>query len=102
MPELGLALLVLVGLGIVFTGLPAAVVLIGVASFGGAFSVAMGVVLSLWAGRFVAALLYGLEARDALTIAGAVAVLAATGVVAGWLPARRAARVDPVIALRTE
>src|SRR3954451_2871009 len=39
MPELGLVLLLLVGLGIVFTGLPAAVVLIGVASIGAVFSV---------------------------------------------------------------
>lgn len=57
MPELGLVLLVLVGLGIVFTGLPAAVVLIGVATFGAAFSVAMGVVplalLSALPGRLV-------------------------------------------------
>src|ERR1043165_685806 len=57
MPELGLALLVLVGLGIVFTGLPAAFVLIGVATLGAAFSVATGSVplslLSALPGRLV-------------------------------------------------
>ena len=57
MPELGLVLLVFVGCGIVFTGLPAAFVLIGVASAGAAFSVAMGVVplalLSALPGRLV-------------------------------------------------
>jgi tripartite ATP-independent transporter DctM subunit len=57
MPELGLALLVLVGLGIVFTGLPAAFVLIGVASVGAAISVISGTVpfalLSALPGRLV-------------------------------------------------
>ena len=57
MPELGLVLLALVGLGIVFTGLPAAFVLIGVASFGAVISVATGTVplslLSALPGRLV-------------------------------------------------
>src|SRR4051812_9017075 len=57
MPELGLVLLVLVGLGIVFTGLPAAFVLIGVATFGAIVSVATGTVplalLSALPGRLV-------------------------------------------------
>ena len=46
MPGLGLVMLLLVGLGIVFTGLPAAVVLIGVATFGATFSVLAGLVLA--------------------------------------------------------
>jgi tripartite ATP-independent transporter DctM subunit len=57
MPELGLVLLLLVGLGIVFTGLPAAFVLIGVAAFGAVFSVVTGSVplslLSALPGRLV-------------------------------------------------
>jgi len=57
MPELGLVLLVLVGLGIVFTGLPAAFVLIGVATFGAFVSVVTGIVplalLSALPGRLV-------------------------------------------------
>ena len=62
--------------------------------------IAMGAVISLWAGRFVATLLYGVEARDPLTLLGASAVLATIALVAGWLPARRAARIDPAQVLR--
>jgi putative ABC transport system permease protein len=54
-----------------------------------------GVAMSLWASRFVTTLLYGLEPRDPLTLVAAVVVLAAIGAAAGWLPARRAARIDP-------
>lgn len=60
----------------------------------------VGGVLSWWASRFVASLLFGLEAADPSTIAGAMLVLALVAVVAGWIPARRAARVDPAEALR--
>ena len=55
---------------------------------------------SLWAARFVEALLFQLEPRDPVTFAGAAAVLVAVGVVAAWLPAHRAARLDPVTVLR--
>ena len=54
-----------------------------------------GVAMSLWASRFVTTLLYGLEPRDPLTLAAAAVVLAAIGALAGWLPARRASRIDP-------
>ena len=68
--------------------------------------IAAGLVLggagSLWAARFVEALLFDLEPRDPATFAGAAAVLIAVGVLAAWLPARRAARLDPVSALRTD
>src|SRR5215212_2125642 len=57
MPEIGLVMLLLVGLGIVFTGLPAAVVLIAVAVLGAAFSVLMGTlslpILTALPGRLV-------------------------------------------------
>jgi ABC-type antimicrobial peptide transport system permease subunit len=60
-----------------------------------------GTLLSWWMARFVApALLYGLKPRDPLTIAGAALVLLAVGALAGWLPARRAARIDPAQVLR--
>jgi putative ABC transport system permease protein len=62
--------------------------------------VAVGLVLSLWASRFVSSLLYGIEARDAATLAGAAAVLAAIAALAAWLPARHAARIDPAEVLR--
>jgi ABC-type antimicrobial peptide transport system permease subunit len=62
--------------------------------------IAAGLAGSLWAARFVEALLFHLEARDPVTFAGAIAVLAAVGVVAAWVPARRAARLDPATVLR--
>ena len=55
---------------------------------------------SLWASQFVAALLYGLQPRDPVTFITAVVVLAVVGALAGWLPAWRASRVDPMLALR--
>jgi len=62
---------------------------------------AIGVALSLWAARFVGALLFGVDARDPLTMAAAAAVLVAAGMFAGWLPARQVSRLDPTAALRT-
>ena len=62
--------------------------------------IVVGAIVTWWATRLVSALLYGVEPRDALTFFGAALALAAVGVVAGWLPARRAARIDPVDALR--
>ena len=62
--------------------------------------VAVGAALSLWASRFVATLLYGLEPRDPATFIGAALLLGAVGLLAGWLPARRAARIDPTVVLR--
>ena len=60
----------------------------------------LGVAGSLWAARFVEVLLFQLEPRDPVTFAGAAAVLVAVGVLAAWLPAHRAARLDPVTVLR--
>jgi len=65
-----------------------------------AIGTAAGVGLSLWAGKFVTALLYGLKPSDPLSMIAAAATLAAVAAVAGWLPARRAARIDPMDALR--
>jgi predicted permease len=62
--------------------------------------VTVGAVLSLGAARFVTALLYGLEPRDPATLAAAAVTLAAVGVLAGWLPAYRASRIDPAEVLR--
>ena len=50
--------------------------------------------------RFVSTLLYGLDKHDPLTLAGAAVVLSVIGAVAGWLPARRASRIDPAQVLR--
>jgi putative ABC transport system permease protein len=62
--------------------------------------VAVGGALSLWASKFVETLVYGLEPRDPVTLAGAAVVLAAVGAIAGWLPAHRASRIDPAEVLR--
>jgi ABC-type antimicrobial peptide transport system permease subunit len=62
---------------------------------------ALGVGLSLWTSRFVAALLFGVDARDPLTLAATGTMLVALGMFAGWLPARNASRQDPSAALRT-
>jgi predicted permease len=52
--------------------------------------------------RAVAAFLYGLSALDPIAFGTAGVFLCAAAIVASWIPARRAARVDPLIALRTE
>jgi predicted permease len=62
--------------------------------------VVAGAGISLWASRFVGPLLFGLQPRDPTTIAGAAVVLSAVGAIAGWLPARRASRIDPSEVLR--
>ncbi len=64
--------------------------------------VAVGVALAILAGRFVASLLYGITPHDPATIAIVVAVLLVVAVAAALVPALRAARVDPVTALRSE
>ena len=65
-----------------------------------AAGVALGLAGSLWAVRFVEALLFDLEPRDPVTFAGASVVLVAAGVLTAWMPARRAARLDPATVLR--
>jgi predicted lysophospholipase L1 biosynthesis ABC-type transport system permease subunit len=60
----------------------------------------LGVSAAAWASKFVSTLLYGLEPRDPATLIAAVGVLAGIGVAAGWLPARRASRIDPARVLR--
>ena len=62
--------------------------------------VLIGGVVSLWASKFVATLLYGLEPRDPTTLIGSALVLSAVAALAAWLPARRASRIDPAQVLR--
>jgi predicted permease len=59
-----------------------------------------GTVASLWASAFVRTLLYGLEPNDPTTLTAAALVLTTVAVLAAWLPARRAARIDPAQVLR--
>jgi putative ABC transport system permease protein len=64
--------------------------------------IAIGVPGTLWASRTVGSFLYGLSATDPWTYAVLALTLAAIGLSAAWIPARRAAGVDPMIALRYE
>jgi putative ABC transport system permease protein len=67
-----------------------------------AAGLAVGVAGSLALGRALSTLLFGVAPHDALTMAGAAAVLAAAAVAACYVPARRAAHLDPAAALRRE
>jgi len=64
--------------------------------------VIIGVPLALWAGSLIASRLYGLSARDPITVAFTAAVLVGVAGLAGYLPARRAALVEPARALKSE
>ena len=63
---------------------------------------AIGLVGALAATRLAAFLLHGVTPNDPLTFAGMIAVLAAVALLAGYLPALRAARIEPVTLLRSE
>ncbi len=65
-------------------------------------SVVIGVAGAFAATRLLNSLLFGVGAWDAVTFAGIVLLVSVVAFLAAWLPARRAARVDPIIALRTE
>jgi ABC-type antimicrobial peptide transport system permease subunit len=67
-----------------------------------AVGVVIGVGISLSAGHWIAPLLFHVSPRDPLVYALVAATLAAVALVAGWLPARRASRVDPATALRAD
>jgi ABC-type antimicrobial peptide transport system permease subunit len=57
--------------------------------------------LAAWvAGRALSGFLFGITAADPLTYAAMVVLLSSVAVASGWLPARRASRIDPLVALR--
>lgn len=63
---------------------------------------ALGLLLSLAAARFVRQQLFGLKADDPLTYAGALIIVSSMVILSAWLPARRAAAINPVDVLRYE
>ncbi len=71
---------------------------IGVVAVGGA----VGLVAALASTRLLSSLLYGVQPGDPVSLAGATMLLLAIGIAAAYVPARRAARIDPARALRAE
>jgi predicted permease len=67
-----------------------------------AVGTAIGLALAAAVSWLLARFLYGIRATDALTFVGVPLLLAAVGLLASWIPARRAARVDPMVALRSD
>ena len=67
-----------------------------------AIGLAAGVPASIFLARLVEKMFYGVTPTDVVTQAGAAALLAAVALVASYLPARRAGRIDPLAALRYE
>jgi ABC-type antimicrobial peptide transport system permease subunit len=67
-----------------------------------AAGMALGAGLALAAGRVLRSTLFRLGAADPVAIGTAVALILAVTLLAGWLPARRASRLDPMSALRYE
>jgi ABC-type lipoprotein release transport system permease subunit len=68
----------------------------------GAIGLALGLGGALLLSRALTTLLYSISPHDPLTLAGVGLLLLATTLVAGYLPARRATRIDPVVALRAD
>jgi putative ABC transport system permease protein len=67
-----------------------------------AIGLVIGIGVAIAAGRAIKSLLYGVTPADGWSIGIAVAILTAVALIAGFLPARRASRVDPMVALRHE
>jgi ABC-type antimicrobial peptide transport system permease subunit len=75
---------------------------LGEASWVTLIGVAAGAAAALGLGRVIASMLYGLKAWDPVTLTCATVLLIAVALASSWVPARRAASVDPARALRAE
>jgi putative ABC transport system permease protein len=64
--------------------------------------VVTGSLIALGTGRLLASQLYGVHPNDPLTLAGTALLLSLVALAASYVPARRATRVDPIIALRAD
>jgi len=62
----------------------------------------LGAPIAIAATQLVKSLLFGLEPQDPLTVACAIVILSGAGVLAGFVPARLATRIDPTAALRCD
>ena len=67
-----------------------------------AIGLSAGLAVALATTRFIASLLYGLKPHDPTTLALAVVILSSAALIAGYLPARKASRIDPMTALRID
>jgi ABC-type antimicrobial peptide transport system permease subunit len=68
----------------------------------GAIGLAVSLPAALAVSKLVESFLYGMKRNDPLALAAAVATMAAATLLAGYLPARDASRIDPMVALRHE
>ena len=67
-----------------------------------AVGIGSGLAIALWLTRQVQSQLFGLTPNDPATLAAAIILLAFIAIAAGYLPARRATRIDPIVSLRSE
>jgi ABC-type antimicrobial peptide transport system permease subunit len=67
-----------------------------------AVGVAIGIPITIASGRLISHMLFGLKGTDVASLSIAIVILLTVGLLAGFLPARRASRVDPMVALRYE
>jgi putative ABC transport system permease protein len=93
-----------IGVRVAFGARPAQVmrIMIGDAAWPVAFGLVAGLAGSYYATRLISSFLFETRPYDPATLAAASGLLAAAACLAAWLPARRAARVDPVSALRAD